>query len=115
MYDMEILISIVYNFLDMAAKYKKYEIAMRRYAASASPTNIVYLGMLFGQYQHGYWALSDVCKLLDIDQKRLVSAVKSMLRWERSRSRWDCKSWIMGINMKESDKERLAKYLSKSS
>ncbi len=53
--------------------------------------------------------LSDICDMLDIDQTRLIAAVKSMQRKERHNGHWD--NPCLTCSMEQDDKDRLCKFL----
>ncbi len=119
MYDVEKLIGIVCEWLYTEEEEKKYNLEVRKKKGYAPNANLwipsldgstaYRLGELSERSTRSRMMLADICNMLDIDQDRLVAAVKSMQRKERHNGRWDnpcLTQWI-----KDKDKERLSKFL----
>lgn len=120
MYDVEKLVSIVCECLEAETDCKKYNLEVRQ-KRGLSPDCTIWISSLDGSsaYRLGElserrcrsgWILADICAMLDIDQDRLIAAVKSMQRWERHNGRYDreiCLTCWMGAD----DKKRLARFL----
>lgn len=120
MYDVEKLVSIVCEFF-MAKEYdNEYNLKVRKdkgYAPDAClwvPTlrssEAYRLGELSGRSEQIGWDLAAVCAMLDIDEDRLIAAVKSMLRKERRNGHWDNPN--LTCCMGREDKERLCRFIS---
>lgn len=119
-YDVEKLVNIVCEYLEAEADAKAFNLKIRK-DRGLSPDSTIWgpslngsdgyrLGELSERAQRSGWILSDICQMLDINQDRLISAVKSMRRWERRSWRWNASAYIIdGITQK--DKERLMQYL----
>lgn len=99
MYDVEKLVSVVCDYLDAEADYKKYSLDVRKELGLA-PDSPLWIPSLNGSkaYRLGELSeksgatgsiLADICAMLDINQELLVAAVKSMQRKERHNGRWD--------------------------
>ena len=122
MYDVEKLVYIVCELFETEMDAKKFNLEIRK-KRGLSPDSCIWIPALDGSdgYRLGElsersrrtgWMLSDICELLDIDQDRLISAVKSMQRWERNRWRYDANACLVGF-MGQKDKERFLRYLKK--
>lgn len=120
MYDVEKLVSVVCDYLDAEADYKKYSLDVRKELGLA-PDSTLWIPSLNGSkaYRLGELSeksgatgsiLADICAMLDINQELLVAAVKSMQRKERHNGRWDNPNYTCWMN--EDDKKRLARFLS---
>lgn len=120
MYDVEKLVSVVCDYLDAEADYKKYSLDVRKELGLA-PDSPLWIPSLNGSkaYRLGELSeksgatgriLADICAMLDINQELLVAAVKSMQRKERHNGRWDNPNYTCWMN--EDDKKRLARFLS---
>lgn len=93
MYDVEKLVSVVCDYLDAEADYKKYSLDVRKELGLA-PDSTLWIPSLNGSkaYRLGELSeksgatgsiLADICAMLNINQELLVAAVKSMQRKER--------------------------------
>lgn len=116
----EKLVSVVCDYLDAEADYKKYSLDVRKELGLA-PDSPLWIPSLNGSkaYRLGELSeksgatgsiLADICAMLDINQELLVAAVKSMQRKERHNGRWDNPNYTCWMN--EDDKKRLARFLS---
>lgn len=96
MYDVEKLVSVVCDYLDAEADYKKYSLDVRKELGLA-PDSTLWIPSLNGSkaYRLGELSeksgatgsiLADICAMLDINQELLVAAVKSMQRKVATRS-----------------------------
>lgn len=122
MYDVDKLVSIVFDFFEAEEANKQYGLEVRkskgyrRDAALWIPllngSEAFRLGELAERSRQTGWNLSTVCEMLDVDQERLISAVKSMQRWERSRWRWDCTVCLTGRAMEPADEVRFMRFIS---
>ena len=91
MYDIEKLVSIVVEYLEAVEEKKKYNMALRKqkgldtciWIPSLDGSSAYRLGELYGREQQRSFVLADICAMLDINQDRLVAAVKSMQRKEK--------------------------------
>lgn len=123
MYDVEKLISIVSDFLEAETEDKKFNLEIRKkmglqpdsslWGPSLNGSDSYRLGELSERSSRSGWILSDICIMLDIDQDRLISTVKSMQRWERRRWHLNEDVCLIG-SMQQKDKEHLMQYLKKS-
>lgn len=122
MYDIEKLIYIVCDYLEAETETRKYNLKIRK-DRGLPPNACIWVSSLNGEsgYRLGELSersrktasmLADICALLEIDQDRLISAVKSMQRWERRCWRWNNEACIVGV-IRENDKKRLVRYLKK--
>jgi len=120
MYDVEKLVSIVCELFDAEADDKKYNLKVRKdkgYAPDAclwvstlGGSEAYRLGELSGRSEQIGWNLATVCAMLDVDEERLIAAVKSMQRKERHNGRWDNPN--LTCWMGQDDKKRLCRFLS---
>lgn len=106
MYDVEKLVSIVAEYLEAVEENKKFNLELRTLDGS----NAYRLGELYGREQQRSFVLADICAMLDINQDRLIAAVKSMQRKEKHNGRWDNPNLTCWIGCE--DKERLRRFLS---
>lgn len=120
MYDVEKLIGMVCDFLSAEEDYQKYILEARKNDVCLSDGSIwipflggseaCRLGELSGRRDQASLDLSTVCNMLDVDQDRLIAAVKSMLRKERHNGHWDNPNLTCWIGYK--DKKGLCDFLS---
>ena len=120
MYDVEKLVSLVCELFDAETEDKKYNLKVRQdkgYAPDAclwipalGGSEAYRLGELSVRSRQISWRLATVCDMLDVDQDRLIAAVKSMQRKERHNGRWDNPNLTCWIGCE--DKERLRRFLS---
>ena len=120
MYDVEKLVSIVAEYLEAVEENKKFNLELRKqkgwmpdtciWIPSLDGSNACRLGELYGREQQRSFVLADICAMLDIDQDRLIAAVKSMQRKERHNGRWDNPD--LTCWMGQDDKKRLCRFLS---
>lgn len=120
MYDVEKLISMVYDLFEAEAEDKRYLLKVRKdkgcqpdaciWIPSLGGSEAYRLGELSERCQQISRDLTNVCDMLDVDQERLIAAVKSMQRKERHNGRWDNPNLTCWIGRK--DKERLCHFLS---
>lgn len=91
MYDVEKLVSVVCDYLDAEADYKKYSLNVRK-ELELAPDSTLWIPSLNGSkaYRLGELSeksgatgsiLADICAMLDINQELLVATVKSM-QWK---------------------------------
>lgn len=113
------LIDIVYNAfgaeIDKRNCYREFR---KKYGLSPKDTIWVpalsgsdgfRIGELCGRSDRNWRMISDICDLMDIDRRRLISTVKSMQHWERHGGRYD-----RAICLSDDDEERLMKFISKA-
>lgn len=122
MYDIEKLVSIVVEYLEAVENNRKYNLEVKKkkgylpneclWIPSMDGSTAFTLGQYYEREQRQSWALADVCAMLDVDQERLISAVKSMQRWERRRWRWDCSACLIGLGWDRKTKERFSRFIS---
>lgn len=120
MYDVEKLVSIVCEYFEAVSDEEKYNLEVRKnkgylphtelWIPSLGGSEAYRLGELSGRTARTGRDLAVVCDMLDIDQDRLIAAVKSMLRKERHNGRWDNPNLTCWMN--HADKERLCRFLS---
>lgn len=120
MYDVEKLVSIVCELFDAKETCKKYNLEVRESKGYLPDTCLwvpflggseaFRLGELTERTRQIRFDLATVCDMLDIDQGRLITAVKSMLRKERHNGRWDNPN--LTCWMSRDDKESLCRFLS---
>ena len=120
MYDVEKLVSIVAEYLEAVEENKKFNLELRKqkgwmpdtciWIPSLDGSNAYRLGELYGREQQRSFVLADICAMLDINQDRLIAAVKSMQRKEKHNGRWDNPNLTCWIGCE--DKERLRRFLS---
>lgn len=121
MYDVEKLISLVCELFEAEEANKQYNLEVRKnkgylpdtclWIPSLGGSEAYRLGELAGRSKQLSWNLATVCDMLDIDQDRLIAAVKSMQRKERHNGRWDNPDLTCWIGRE--DKERLCRFFSK--
>lgn len=119
MYDVKKLVSIVCEVLEAETESRKYNLEIRKekgmapdsclWIPSLNGSDGYRLGELSERSNRSGWILADICAMLDIDQKLLIAAVKSMLRKERHNGRWDNPNYTYWMDYR--DKERLMKFL----
>ena len=119
MYDVEKLVSIVAEYLEAVEENKKYNMALRKkkgwmpktciWIPSLDGSSAYRLGELYGREQQRSFVLADICAMLDINQDRLVAAVKSMQRKEKHNGRWDNPNLTCWMGWE--DKERLRRFI----
>lgn len=119
MYDVEKLVSIVVEYLEAVEENKKYNMALRKqkgcmpdtciWIPSLDGSSAYRLGELYGREQQRSFVLADICAMLDINQDRLVAAVKSMQRKEKHNGRWDNPNLTCWMGWE--DKERLRRFI----
>lgn len=120
MYDVEKLVSIVCEYFEAVSDEEKYNLEVRKnkgylphtelWIPSLSGSEAYRLGELSERAAQASRDLATVCDMLDIDQDRLIAAVKSMLRKERHNGRWDNPNLTCWMNY--GDKDRLRRFLS---
>lgn len=123
MFDIQKLIAIVTDALDDNAEMIRHNIQIRanmglpKDALLWVPTmkgDVAYrTGELTERSSQNWRKICDICHFEDVDPERLISAVKSMQRWEKHNGRWDRKAWPTSI-LTLSDERRLVKYLKKN-
>ncbi len=119
MFNVEQLVSIVVDTLEAEKEYRQNNVKIRQ-QKGLRLDSVIWIPTLDGSaaYDMGVSCekadrtssmLRDICVMLDIDQTKLIAAVKSMQRKERHNGRWDnpCLTCNIGWN----DKERLCKFL----
>ena len=121
MYDVEKLVGLVCDFFSAEEDYQKYILKVRKNDVCLSDGSIwipflggseaCRLGELSGRREQASWDLATVCDMLDVDENRLIAAVKSMQRKERHNGRWDNPNLTCWMGWE--DKERLRRFLSK--
>lgn len=121
MYDVEKLVGLVCDFFSAEEDYQKYILEVRKKDVCLSDGSIwipflggseaCRLGELSGRREQASWDLATVCDMLDVDENRLIAAVKSMQRKERHNGRWDNPNLTCWMGWE--DKERLRRFLSK--
>ena len=114
------LIRIVSDILDEEADQQKFCRPIRKkyrllsngtiWINSLSGEDAYRIAELTERCSKNWSMLRDICLLMDIDQDRLVSTVKSMNRWERSGDREVCPSCFLS----DSVQERLLLFISKN-
>jgi len=119
MYDIEKLVTLVCEWLEAETDDKQYNLEFRRKKGYAPDANLwipsldgstaYRMGELSERAARSSRILADICMMLDIDQDRLIAAVKSMQRKERHNGRWD--NPCLTQNMGDKDKEHLARFL----
>lgn len=119
MYDVEKLVSIVVEYLEAIEENKKYNMEVRKkkgytpetclWIPSLDGSTAYRLGELYAREQRLSFVLADICAMLDINQERLIAAVKSMQRKERHNGRWDNPN--LTCWMERVDKEHLLHYI----
>lgn len=120
MYDVEKLVSLVCELFEAQKDDKKYNLEVRKskgyfpdtclWIPSLGGSEAYRLGELAERCRQISWNLATVCDMLDVDQDRLIAAVKSMQRKERHNGRWDNPN--LTCWMGQEDKERLRRFLS---
>ncbi len=121
MYDVEKLISLVCELFEAKEADRQYNLEVRKnkgylpdaclWIPSLGGSEAYRLGELAERSQQIGWNLATVCDMLDVDQDRLIAAVKSMQRKERHNGRWDNPNLTCWMGW--DDKERLCRFLSK--
>lgn len=120
MYDVEKLVSIVCEYFEAVSDEEKYNLEIRK-SKGYLPHTEIWIPSLGGSEAYRLGEMSEravragrdlamVCDMLDIDQDRLIAAVKSMQRKERHNGRWDNPNLTCWIG--HEDKERLRRFLS---
>lgn len=121
MYDVEKLVSLVCDLLEAEKDDRQYNLKVRKNKGYLPDTEL-WIPSLDGSeaYRLGELAerswqigqnLAVVCDMLDVDEYRLIAAVKSMQRKERHNGRWDNPN--LTCWMGHEDKDRLCRFLSK--
>lgn len=120
MYGVEKLIGMVCDYFMAEEDYKKYILEVRKnnvclsdgsiWIPSLGGSDAYRLGKLSGRREQASWDLATVCDILDVDQNRLIAAVKSMQRKERHNGYWDNPNLTCWMGYM--DKERLCRFIS---
>lgn len=120
MYDVEKLVYIVFDVLDSEMEYRKYNLKVRKengirkdytlYIPYLDASTAYRFGELSERYNRSTRILADICAMLDIDQGRLISAVKSIRRWESHNGRYD-RDTMFPYCVSYHDKRQLFDYL----
>ncbi len=120
MYNVEKLVSIVCELLDAQADEKAYNLKIQKdkgyvhdtclWIPALGGSEAYWLGELTERSRQIGCNLATVCDMLDVDQNRLIAAVKSMRRKECHGGKWDNPD--LTCWMEREDKERLCRFLS---